>query len=253
MKNSNNGDSSAPSKSFAPQKQKIAIIAGSVMFVSAMLYFTYSNSEQQSNELNPPVLNHSHVETVDKNEHISDSPAQPLQPPESTHKTGGDFVTEFLKKSKNSAFSGNFHGLIGDPLIKDTIQYPSVTLSGKLTHSPLEIELPISSSLLEGFPFTTFGNSTLNVINPLNTPLVGKLIFHDDSDQMNYAVRHFYIAPNSQFTLTGLLDGQYQVAGLSTEMSEFAFITQVFNVYERVEFGNNIELLGKQINPNDIF
>ena len=253
MNNSNNGESLAPSKSFTPQKQKIAIIAGSVMFVSAMLYFTYSNSEQQSNELKPSVMSHSLVENVEKNEYIDNNPTHPTQPPESADKASDDFVADFIQKSTKSMFSGYFHGLIGDPLIKDTIQYPSVTLSGKLTHSPLEIELPISSSLLEGFPFTTFGNSTLNVINPLNTPLIGKLIFHDDSDQMNYAVRHFYIAPNSQFTLTGQLDGQYQVAGLSTEKSEFAFITQVFNIYERVEFGNNIEMLGKKINPNDIF
>lgn len=248
-KTSTQTDSPVSKNSIGDKTHKITLLAGGAIFVGAMLFFTYSNTE----EVEVPAQDAEYAENIVPSEN------KPLleQPSESSNisrkNASASLTQEFLQKSKQSNFSSYYQGLIGSKQIKDTVQYPHEIFEKKIIVSPLDNALPPTSALLDGFPFTTFGDSTLNITNPLNTPLIAKLIFHDESDQSNYAVRHFYIMPNSTFVLTGLLEGTYQVAGLSTEQPDLSFVTQLFNIYDRVEDGNNVEMLGKQINPIEIF
>lgn len=243
-------DPSNPKTVNSNKAKNIALMTIGAVFVGTMLFFTYSNTDKvdvvnQETEITKdgmtiesnPVTNH-------PNSNSSNSTAK---------NSNATLTQDFLQKSKQSNYSSYYQGLIGSKQIKDTVQYSHEIFNNKIVVSPLGVALPHTSALLEGFPFTTFGDSTLNIKNPLSTPLIAKLIFHDESDQSNYAVRHFYIMPNSTFVLTGLLEGTYQVAGLSSEQPDFSFVTQLFNIYDRVENGNNVELLGKQINPVEIF
>lgn len=246
---STHSDPSAPKNAVDGKTQKIALLAGGTIFVGAMLYFTYSNSDKA--EISTQDYEYTENRVARENNQLLEQPSETnnIKPMSAS----ASFTQELLQKSKQSNFNSYYQGLIGSKQIKDTVQYPHEIFQKKITTSPLETLLPPTSALLEGFPFTTFGDSTLNITNPLNTPLIAKLIFHDESDQSNYAVRHFYIMPNSTFVLTGLLAGTYQVAGLSSEDPSLSFVTHLFNIYDRVENGNNVEMLGKQINPIEIF
>lgn len=244
-------DPSVPKNPIGEKSKKIVLLAGGSIFVGAMLFFIYGNSDKVDLPTQEPDFTQNNIATEQNpsSEQLSNTKTNNLKPDNSS----ATLKQDFLQKSKLSNFSSYYQGLIGSKHIKDTVQYPPEIFDKKIIVSPLENALPPSSALLDGFPFTTFGDSTLNIKNPLNTPLIAKLIFHDESDQSNYAVRHFFIMPNSTFVLTGLLEGTYQVAGLSTESPDLSFVTQLFNIYNRVEDGNNIEMLGKQITPTDIF
>jgi len=244
-------DPSVPKNSLGDKTQKIVLLAGGTIFIGAMLFFTYGNSNKVDLSAQNPEYPQSNVAS-EQNQSLKQSSitdTNNIKPVSSS----ASLKQDFLQKSKLSNFSSYYQGLVGSKYIKDTVQYSPEIFDKKIVISPLENALPPTSALLDGFPFTTFGDSTLNIKNPLNTPLIAKLIFHDESDQSNYAVRHFYIMPNSTFVLTGLLEGTYQVAALSTEYPDLSFVTQLFNIYDHVEDGNSVDMLGKQINPTDIF
>lgn len=222
-------------------------MTGAAIFIGAMLFYTYDDNSK----------------ALDSLENVQSSATSlPTMPKPQTEKATNDenpeikqdkLVADFLIQSQKSIFSPYFKGLVGDPIIRDTVTYENVNFSEAITLSPLEIPFPTESSLLEGFPFTTFGDASLVIENPLNTSIFAKVIYHDESDATNYAVRHVYLSSNSSLTVTGLVDGIYQLAALSPDNPKLSFVTHQFNIYEKTEDGNKILLLGKLNQPSSIF
>lgn len=217
------------------------------VYLGALAFSSFSNDsvdKAKTPEIPPPELS-SDVPSGNKASNISS--------PTNIQVSSYDVINEFNTLRNKSVFFHHFKGLVGDQVLKDSIPYDSILLSKSLTTSPLGTPLPIQSSLLDGFPFTTFGDSSLRVINPLNSPVLAKVIYHDEFDKTNYVVRHLYIDSDSPFTLTGLLSGIYQVAVISVKDPNLAYVTQQFVIYDNVEAPNQVELLGKEILPTSIF
>lgn len=159
------------------------------------------------------------------------------------------FLQKFNEESLARPSAQLERGIVGDNNIQGSVEYPQEYFSQQILVTPNGSDFPSENGLLSDFPVYNYGDVKIKIINPTTEDAFVKIIFNDDGE--NFVIRHLFIKANTNLVVTGLPEGNVQLATLFPKYPQVSFLRFQEKIYLEAE--NILTIHGKKTSSAELF